>query len=129
VTGGPFSIYRHPLYHFSTLGVVRFRVIARKHRADIGFSSSIWRSTGSECGERGSRFRVNFGRRYLDFTIITPAIFPAIGNLHVGGLAAFDEKHPKSNFWDPTVVIFLIPLAEIIDSVQEASWIQAVPVC
>ncbi len=128
VTDGPYSICRHPLYLFSTLAVVGFGLLLQSIVVTLVLTAVFGAALAVNAAKEDARLRANFGQDYLDYARTTPALFPAVDKFRTDELVTFDVKHLKSNFWDATVLIFLIPLAEIIESVQEAGWISTVPV-
>jgi len=128
VSDGPYSICRHPLYLFSTLAVVGFGLLLQSIVLTLVLTAVFGAALAVNAAKEDARLRAVFGRAYLNYAKTTPAIFPAIKRFRTDNLVTFDVNHLKSNFWDATVFVFLIPLVEIIESVQEAGWISTVPV-
>lgn len=128
VTIGPYSMCRHPLYLFSTLAVVGFGLLLQSFILTIVLTAAFGGALAMNAAKEDGRLRAKFGRDYVDYAQRTPAIIPAIGKFHTDSHVTFDANHLKSNFWDATVFVFLIPLAAIIESVQETGWIPTVSV-
>ena len=128
VTIGPYSMCRHPLYLFSTLAVVGFGLLLQSVVLTVVLTASFGTALAVNAMKEEARLRARFGNAYTEYAGRTPALLPAISKFHTDSLVTFDADHLKSNFWDATVFVFLIPLAEVIESVQDAGWISTVPV-
>jgi len=128
ITIGPYSMCRHPLYLFSTLAVMGFGLLLQSIVLTVVLTAVFGAALAVNAMKEEARLRAMFGDDYADYARKTPAVLPAIGKFHTDNQVTFDADHLKSNFWDATVFVFLIPLAAIIESVQDAGWIPTVPV-
>lgn len=123
VTDGPYSLCRHPLYLFSTIAVFGFGIEVQSLTFAIVLTTIFGTALFFTAMREEVRLRRNFGPAYEAYAKTTPAILPKLSNFRTERLVTFDTKQLRRNFWDATVFLFLIPLAEFIEFAREVSFL------
>lgn len=121
VIDGPYSICRHPLYLFSTMAVLGFGMMLQSLVLTIVLTGVFGTALYFTALREEERLRRNFGQAYDAYAEKTPAILPALSNFRTEEDITFSTSQLKRNFWDATVFIALIPLAELLE------WAHALP--
>lgn len=121
VTSGPYSMCRHPLYLFSTIAVLGFGMMLQSLVLTAVLTGVFGLALYLNALREEERLRRMFGPAYDAYARTTPALLPAIGNFHTDEEVTFNVAHLRQNFWDATVFVALIPLAEILE------WVHALP--
>lgn len=121
VTDGPYSICRHPLYLFSTMAVLGFGMMLQSLVLTAVLTGVFGSALYYTALREEERLRRNFGPDYAAYAANTPAILPALSNFRTEEDVTFNVSQLKRNFWDATVFIALIPLAELLE------WTHALP--
>ena len=121
VTDGPYSICRHPLYLFSTMAVLGFGMMLQSLVLTAVLTGVFGSALYYTALREEERLRRNFGSAYAAYAARTPAILPALSNFRTEEDVTFNVAQLKRNFWDATVFIALIPLAELLE------WAHALP--
>lgn len=117
---GPYSICRHPLYLFSTLGAAGFGLLLDSLVAAFvlgGLTFVILSLTAT----REERFLCHrFGAAYRDYARQVPRILPAPRRFRTAPQITCDTGTLARNAWDALVFLALIPLATVLHGVQVA---------
>ena len=121
VTSGPYSMCRHPLYLFSTIAVAGFGLMLQSLVLTVVLTGLFGGALFVNALREEERLRRMFGPAYDAYAESTPALIPAIGQFHTAEEVTFDVDQLRQNFWDATVFIVLIPIAEILE------WAHALP--
>jgi len=123
---GPYSMCRHPLYLFSTLGAVGFGLMLQSLVLAMLISVVIFMILNLTATREEAFLRSEFGSAYDDYAAQTPRIIPNIPKFNTTSEVIFNVRHLKTNFFDALVFIFLIPLAELIEWVHETGALPAI---
>jgi protein-S-isoprenylcysteine O-methyltransferase Ste14 len=115
ITDGPYSLCRHPLYLFSTIAVLGFGMMLQSVLLVVVLTGVFGGALYYNALREEERLRRMFGPDYDRYARTTPAIIPAIGNFHTKEEVTFSVSQLRQNFWDATVFVALIPLAEILE--------------
>jgi protein-S-isoprenylcysteine O-methyltransferase Ste14 len=115
VTDGPYSMCRHPLYLFSTIAVVGFGLMLQSLVLTALLAGLFGSALYYTALREEERLRRMFGPDYAAYARTTPALLPAISNFRTDQDVTFNVSQLRQNFWDATVFIMLIPLAEILE--------------
>lgn len=115
VTDGPYSMCRHPLYLFSTMAVVGFGMMLQSLLLTALLAGVFGGALYYTALREEERLRRMFGPDYDAYARTTPALIPAIGKFHTTEEVTFSVTQLRQNFWDATVFVLLIPLAEILE--------------
>jgi len=124
---GPYSMCRHPLYLFSTLGVMGFgmmmlSVIATVVLTGLTFVILMWTARLEE------RYLIaEFGDDYLDYRSTVPAIIPNPWLFHSPAEVTGNVRTLRVNLFDALVFLAFIPLAELLDLFKETGVIPTFP--
>lgn len=115
VTSGPYSMCRHPLYLFSTIAVAGFGLMLQSLVLALVLTVLFGGALYLNALHEEERLRRWFGTDYEVYARSTPAMIPAIGRFHTDEEVTFSVPQLRQNFWDATVFIALIPLAEMLE--------------
>lgn len=116
---GPYSICRHPLYLFSTLGVLGLglmlgSVIMSTLLGGITFAILSITARKEEAFLRGK-----FGPAYDEYATRVPMIFPRLAGFRTEGEIVVSVRHLRQNLMDALVFLAFIPLAELLEFLKE----------
>ena len=117
---GPYSICRHPLYLFSTIGVAGLGAMLGSFvlTALLGGMTFVILYVTARTEER---FLLSeFGEAYRSYAARTPRIWPRISRFHTREEVVFNAKTLKGNFFDALVFLAFIPLVEFLEWVKDA---------
>jgi len=116
---GPYSICRHPLYLFSTMGVVGLGLMLGSIVLTIGLGVLTFVILTATANKEEDFLRAEFGDAYGKYEAKTPRIWPKLSLFHTEGEVMFDVKHLKGNFFDALVFLTFIPMAELMEWLKE----------
>ena len=120
---GPYSICRHPLYLFSTLGVAGLGAMLGSFVLTAllgGMTFLILYVTA----RKEERFLLSeFGDAYRSYAARTPRIWPKLSLFHTREEVVFNTQTLKGNFFDALVFLAFIPLVELLEWLKDASFI------
>ena len=117
---GPYSVCRHPLYLFSTVGTLGLGLLLGSLvlTACLGFAVfAILSATAA----REERFlRAEFGAAYAAYAALVPRILPRPSLFHGPATVTVAIKALRANFADALVFLSFIPLAELLNGIKAA---------
>jgi protein-S-isoprenylcysteine O-methyltransferase Ste14 len=115
---GPYSICRHPLYLFSTVGAAGFGLMLGS-LVLAGILGGVTFFILSLTAAREEVFlRRALGAEYEVYASGVPRMLPALNKFHTPELVTFDTATLTRNAADALVFVALIPLAEILQWVR-----------
>lgn len=116
---GPYSICRHPLYLFSTLGVLGLGMMLGSvvMTAFLGGMTFLILSTTARKEE--AFLRGTFGPAYDDYAAGVPMILPRLSGFRTEESVMFSVGHLRQNLMDALVFLAFIPLAELLEYLKE----------
>lgn len=116
---GPYSICRHPLYLFSTLGVLGLGMMLGSvvMTAFLGGMTFLILSTTARKEE--AFLRGTFGPAYDDYAARVPMILPRLSGFRTEESVMFSVGHLRQNLMDALVFLAFIPLAELLEYLKE----------
>lgn len=125
---GPYSICRHPLYLFSTLGVVGLGLMLGSLllAAFLGLAV-FWILTATATREEAF-LRAEFGPAYDIYAARVPRIWPKLSLFHCGPTVTVKIATLKGNFFDALVFLAFIPLAEFMEWIKEIGLVSTWPI-
>lgn len=124
VQEGPYSVCRHPLYFFSTLGVAGLGLMTDSYLLFLLLTALAASVLTVTARKEESYLRETFGAEYEAYAARVPMIFPNPA-LYTSPPAVTVSVGPlRRNFIDAMVFLAFIPIAEVLEFVKEA---QAVP--
>lgn len=124
---GPYSMCRHPLYLFSTIGVVGFGLMFGSIILALllgGVTFLILQLTASQ---EEAHLRDKFGPAYDEYAARVPRILPKPSLFHTPPQVSFDVHHLKVNFFDALVFLSFIPIAKLILGLRAVWMLPSVP--
>lgn len=117
---GPYSICRHPLYLFSTLGVIGFGLLL----GSLVFAATLGLLAFgllSATAAREERFlRASFGHAYTAYAARVPRILPRPWLFHTPAQIVLHLNTLRTNLADAAVFLSTIPVAEAIRLAHDA---------
>ena len=125
---GPYSMCRHPLYLFSTVGVIGFGFMMGSIVLTIflgGLTFAILNATA----EKEEQFlRATYGNNYDDYAIRVPRIIPKFSLFKTEENVTFSVAELRTNMFDALVFLGFIPLAEAMEFIKELDLLPTFPI-
>lgn len=115
---GPYSVCRHPLYLFSTIGAAGLGLLLQSVTLALligGVTFAVLRATA---GHEERHLRRLFGPAYDDYARRTPRLIPAPRLFRTEAEVTFRPAQLRVNFADALVFLGFIPLAEAITALH-----------
>ncbi|MBD9528618.1 isoprenylcysteine carboxylmethyltransferase family protein [Paracoccus sp. PAR01] len=112
---GPYSLCRHPLYLFSTLGVVGFGLLLQSLTLAIGFGGAALLVLSQTARAEERFLRGKFGEAYAEYQSQVPMILPRLSGFHTRREVTFRTDTLRRNLFDALVFLTALPLAEVIN--------------
>ena len=117
---GPYSICRHPLYLFSTIGVLGFGLMLGSLVLTAFLGLSVFVILSATAAREENFLRTTFGAEYNTYAARVPRIWPNLRHFTTPAEVTCSVKALRVNFADALVFLAFIPLAELMESVKEA---------
>lgn len=118
---GPYSISRHPLYFFSTLGVTGLGMMLGSVVLTLVLGGLTLLVLTITARKEEAYLRHAFGPAYDDYARRVPRILPDPTLFRTEPQVSFTPRHIRSNFFDALVFLGFIPLAELMEWMKEIS--------
>lgn len=125
---GPYSICRHPLYLFSTIGVIGFGLMLGSLALAAFLGGVTYLILSATAAREEAFLRYEFAEAYASYAARTPRIWPKPSLFHTPAQVTSSVAAMRVNFADALVFLAFIPLAEIMEGVKEAGWVATIPV-
>ncbi len=122
---GPYSMCRHPLYFFSTLGVLGFGLMLQSLVLALMMAAVFFAILNITAASEENHLRRAFGPDYDAYARKTPRIIPDITKFRTDDNIMVSLRTLRVNFADALVFICLIPLAEVVEWVRETGALPA----
>ncbi|MCM2562510.1 isoprenylcysteine carboxylmethyltransferase family protein [Lutimaribacter sp. EGI FJ00015] len=120
VQDGPYSICRHPLYLFSTLGVLGFGLMLGSVVMTALLGMLFFTIINRTASREEAYLRHSLGTDYDDYAARVPRILPRLAGFRTAPQVTFDVAVLRRNLFDALVFLSLIPLAELMEVLKEA---------
>jgi protein-S-isoprenylcysteine O-methyltransferase Ste14 len=117
---GPYSVCRHPLYLFSTLGVVGLGLMLGSLVLTALFGGLVLAILSITARKEEAFLRHSFGAAYDDYAARVPMILPALSGFRTAPSLTVSVPHLRKNLMDALVFLCFIPLAELMEYLREA---------
>ena len=117
---GPYSICRHPLYLFSTIGAVGFGLMLGSVILTVLIGGTVFAILSLTAAREEGFLRHAFGARYDAYARRVPRMLPALGKFRTPASVTFDTGTLARNTADALVFLALIPLAEVTNWLHAA---------
>ena len=123
---GPYSVCRHPLYLFSTLGVMGLGLMLGSivMTALLGGLTFVILSITARKEE--AFLRGTFGPAYDAYAAKVPMILPRLSGFRTEGEVTISVSHLRQNLMDALVFLCFIPLAEALEFLNENNMLPGV---
>lgn len=118
---GPYSICRHPLYFFSTMGVVGFGLMLGSFLIAGLLGGAAFLILSATAKREEAFLRGEFGPAYDAYAARVPMIWPKPSLFQAPPTVTSSIRALRANFADALVFLAFIPLAEIMEGVKEAT--------
>jgi protein-S-isoprenylcysteine O-methyltransferase Ste14 len=116
---GPYSVCRHPLYLFSTLGVLGLGLMLGSLVLTAlvgGLTLAILAATARK---EEAFLRGTFGAAYDAYAARVPMILPRPSLFRTAAEVTVSVPHLRGNLMDALVFLLFIPLAELLEYIKE----------
>lgn len=117
---GPYSICRHPLYLFSTIGVAGFGLMLGSLVLAAGLTTLTFAILYMTAAKEEAYLRHQFGAAYDAYSARVPRILPRLGLFTTEPRVDVSIFDLRGNFMDALVFIGFIPLAKALTALHLA---------
>ncbi|WP_435166333.1 methyltransferase family protein [Falsirhodobacter sp. 1013] len=117
---GPYSICRHPLYLFSTIGAVGFGLMLESVTLTLLVGGIVLAILTATAAREERDLRRMFGGAYDAYAARVPRIMPGLSGFSTPQRVTFDTGTLRRNTRDAMVFLSLIPLAEALNWLHAA---------
>lgn len=118
---GPYSMCRHPLYLFSTIGVTGFGLMLGSIVLAVGLGGLAWIILSATASREERFLRHRFGPEYAAYARQVPRMLPAPHLFRTPARISCDTGTLARNAADALVFLALIPLGAVLHGVQAAA--------
>lgn len=120
---GPYSICRHPLYLFSTIGIAGFGLMLGSVELALIFAvlGSLVLSITARHEE--AFLRTQFGGAYDDYSRRVPMILPRLSGYHTRAEVSFAPATLRRNARDALVFLLAVPVAQAITLIHQQGFL------
>lgn len=125
---GPYSICRHPLYLFSTLGVFGLGLMLGSFVLALAFGGLTLLILTVTARKEEAVLRNLFGGSYDTYVARVPMILPKPSLFQSPGSITVSVPHLRENLMDALVFLTFIPLAELMEMVKEMNLLPTFPI-
>ncbi|MDP3262207.1 MAG: isoprenylcysteine carboxylmethyltransferase family protein [Tabrizicola sp.] len=115
---GPYSICRHPLYLFSTIGVLGFGLMLGSVVLTLFLGGMTLAILSITARKEEAFLRGQFGPTYDAYAARVPMIVPRLSGFKTQATVVVSVHHLRHNLMDALVFLTFIPLARLLDHVQ-----------
>jgi protein-S-isoprenylcysteine O-methyltransferase Ste14 len=127
VQEGPYSICRHPLYLFSTIGVIGFGLMLGSLIVTVvvgGLTAMVLSITAKK---EEAYLRQAFGPAYDAYAARVPMIAPRLSGFTTPEEITVSLGPLRRNLFDALVFLGFIPLAELLEGIKSSGWVPTFP--
>ena len=124
---GPYSICRHPLYLFSTIGAVGFGLMLGSLVLMVVIGGVTFLILSSTADREETFLREKFGPAYDTYAARVPRILPRPGLFTTAPQVTFSVATLRENFYDALVFLGFIPLAIGLNLLKDSGLIPTWP--
>ncbi|MDR5653440.1 methyltransferase family protein [Ruixingdingia sedimenti] len=124
---GPYSMVRHPLYLFSTIGVAGFGLMLGSVVLTVVLTGLIFAILSITAAKEEAFLRAEFGDAYGDYAARVPRILPNPALFRTEESVTFNVRTLRVNLQDALVFLALIPLADAFEMIKGYGLIPTFP--
>ena len=125
---GPYSICRHPLYLFSTLGVVGLGLMLGSVVLTAFLGLAVFLILTATTTREEAFLRAEFGPAYDVYAARVPRIWPKLSLFHSEPKVEVKISTIRVNFFDALVFLAFIPLAEFMEWIKDIGHVSTWPI-
>lgn len=123
VRDGPYSVCRHPLYLFSTLGVVGFGLMLGSLTLALALGGAVGLALWATAGREEAWLRQDLGPAYAAYAAEVPRLWPRPSLFRTPPRITVAMGALRTNFADALVFLALLPLAELLEGAKASGWL------
>lgn len=116
---GPYSVCRHPLYLFSTIGTIGLGLMLGSLILTALLGALTFTILSMTAANEEKFLRSEFGPAYDAYAAKTPRILPNFALFHTPSEITFSTAPLRGNLFDAMVFLSFIPLAELMEWLKE----------
>jgi protein-S-isoprenylcysteine O-methyltransferase Ste14 len=124
---GPYSVCRHPLYLFSTVGVVGLGLMLGSLVMTALLGGMTFAILSATARKEEAFLRGQFGPAYDEYAARVPMILPRLAGFRTEGTIVISLPHLRQNLMDALVFLAFIPLAELLEYLKELRALPGIP--
>ena len=125
---GPYSVCRHPLYLFSTLGVLGLGLMLGSLFLALAFGGLTLLILTMTARKEEAILRGRFGGSYDAYAVRVPMILPKPSLFQSPSTITVSVPHLRENLMDALVFLTFIPLAVLMEMVKEMNLFPTFPI-
>jgi protein-S-isoprenylcysteine O-methyltransferase Ste14 len=111
---GPYSIMRHPLYTFSTIGVAGFGLMLGSLVLTVVLTLVFFAILSVTASKEEGYLRAQFDKSYEDYAARVPRLVPKLALFKTSSEVTFCVASLRGNTQDAFVFLGLIPIANLL---------------
>jgi protein-S-isoprenylcysteine O-methyltransferase Ste14 len=111
---GPYSMMRHPLYTFSTIGVAGFGLMLGSVLLTVALTLVFFLILSVTASKEEGYLRAQFGTAYDDYAARVPRMIPRLQLFKTAPEVTFSVRSLWFNLRDAFVFLGLIPIANLL---------------
>ncbi len=125
---GPYSLCRHPLYLFSTIGVPGLGLMTGSFVLTLVLGGLTFVILSITARKEEAFLRGKFGAAYDDYAARVPMIFPRATRFVTRPEVTVSVPHLRQNLMDALVFLSFIPLAEAMELLKDWGSVPTFPI-
>lgn len=125
---GPYSICRHPLYLFSTIGTVGFGLMLNSIVLTILLAGLTFIILNATAEKEEHSLRKLYGKNYDEYAARVPRIIPNRSLFKTEDKVTFSVVELRTNMFDALVFLGFIPLAKVLELIKAQDVLPSFPI-
>lgn len=125
---GPYSICRHPLYLFSTIGVIGFGMMLGSLVVTAILGAVTLMILATTARKEEAFLRGQFGPDYDLYRAEVPMLLPRLSGFRTESTITVSVPHLRQNLMDALVFLCFIPLAEVLEHIKDSGVLPTIPI-
>ncbi len=125
---GPYSIARHPLYLFSTIGTVGFGLMMGSIALTVLLAGVTFLILNATAEKEEHFLRATYGNDYDDYAARVPRIIPKFSLFKTEKTSTFSIGELRANMFDALVFLGFIPLSEALEGIKKLEILPTFPI-
>ena len=125
---GPYSMCRHPLYLFSTVGAVGIGLMMGSIVLTILLAGLTFVILNATAETEEQFLRATYGNSYDEYAVRVPRIIPKFSLFKTEENITFSVAELRTNMFDALIFLGFIPLAEALEIIKELEIFRTFPI-